>query len=127
MSPELEQALYDRYPRIFANCHVPPRECSMGWGCMVGDGWCALLDDLCSKLQRETDQHGAPQVVAVQVKEKFGSLRFRVWEASPRQRVWIRRAERASLRTCEVCGRPGFCRNASGCGVRTRCEQHYPS
>ena len=50
MSPELEQVLYDRYPRIFACCHAPPDESSMGWGCMVGDGWHALLDELCGKL-----------------------------------------------------------------------------
>ena len=124
MSPELEQALYDRYPPIFAGRHARPCESGMGWGCMVDDGWYALLDELCSKLQRETDQRGAPQVVALQVKEKFGSLRFRVREASLRQRVWIRRAERASMRTCEVCGRPGLCIYGSESGARTRCEEH---
>lgn len=124
MSPELEQTLYDRYPLIFVGCHAPPCESGMGWGCMVGDGWHALLDELCSKLQRETDQRGAPQVVALQVKEKFGGLRFRVREASLRQRVWIKRAEETSMRTCEVCGRLGLCINGSENGVRTRCEQH---
>ncbi|WP_449428491.1 hypothetical protein [Rhodanobacter umsongensis] len=124
MSPELEQVLYERYPRIFACRHAPPGESSMGWGCMVGDGWHALLDDLCGKLQRETDQRGAPQAVAMQVKEKFGSLRFRVREASLRQQVWIRRAEKASLRTCEVCGQSGRVIHGSECGVWTRCYLH---
>lgn len=124
MSPELEQALYDRYPRIFAGRNASPSESCMGWGCMVGDGWYALLDDLCDKLQQETDRRGAPQIVATQVKEKFGSLRFRVREASPRQRVWIRRAERASMRTCEVCGRLGSLIHGLESGARTRCDQH---
>ncbi len=101
-----------------------PSESGMAWGCMVGDGWYALLEDLCSKLQRETDQRGAPQAVAVQVKEKFGSLRFRVWEASLRQRVWIRRAGEASMHTCEVCGQPGSRAHGSESGVRIRCDQH---
>ncbi|WP_426664471.1 hypothetical protein [Rhodanobacter aciditrophus] len=50
MSPELEQALYDSYPPISAGLQVPPRESGMGWGCMVGDGWHALLDELCGSL-----------------------------------------------------------------------------
>ena len=124
MSPELEQALYDRYPRIFACRDAPPSESSVGWGCMVGDGWHTLLDALCRELQRETDQRGAPQAVAVQVKEKFGGLRFRVREASLRQRVWIRRAENASMRTCEVCGQPGSSIHGPEGGARTRCDQH---
>lgn len=124
MSPELEQALYDRYPLIFAGRHVPPYESGMGWGCMVGDGWHALLDELCSRLQHETDRRGAPQVVALQVKEKFGRLRFRVREASLRQRVWIRRAEGASMHTCDVCGLPGSIIHGPEGGARTRCDQH---
>lgn len=124
MSPELEQDLYDRYPPIFVGRHAPPCESGMGWECMVGDGWHTLLDELCRKLQRETVQRGAPQVVALQVKEKFGRLRFRVREASMRQWVWIRRAEWVSMHTCDVCGLPGSIIHGPEGAARARCDAH---
>jgi hypothetical protein len=59
----------------------------MSWGLEVGDGWFNLIDNLCESLSHLyisgitlSDQRyvplDAPTVVASQVKEKFGSLRF---------------------------------------------------
>ena len=45
--------------------------------------------------------------VAVQVKEKFGTLRFYVNGATDEQYNYITFAEIMSGRTCEVCGAPG--------------------
>ena len=47
------------------------------------------------------------QVVAVQVKEKFGGLRFYVNGATEEMYNFISFAESMSYKTCEVCGSPG--------------------
>lgn len=95
----------------------------MCWGFDVGDGWYHLLDVLCEELQRETDQ-GAPQVVASQVKEKFGGLRFYVESANARQMAMIDIAEALSLRVCDVCGSPGTLGESTTGWLSTRCEAH---
>jgi hypothetical protein len=45
--------------------------------------------------------------IAVQVKEKFGGLRFYVQAATDKHYNYINFAESMSYRTCEVCGNPG--------------------
>ena len=45
--------------------------------------------------------------VAVQVKEKFGGLRFYVQAATDKHYQYISFAESMSYRTCEECGAPG--------------------
>ena len=44
-----------------------------------------MVDALCGALQRETGRHHAPQVVATEVRQKLGSLRYSVRMASARQ------------------------------------------
>lgn len=60
--------------------------------------------------------------IAVQVKEKFGGLRFYVNGANDKQYELIDFAESLSLTTCEVCGKKGK-RNRSG-WITTRCKEH---
>lgn len=98
MHPDLDTALCNRWPLIFSERHYDKERTAMCWGFACGDGWYGLIDGLCAALQSETDQEGAPQVVAMQVKEKFGSLRFRVRSASDRQRAMIRAADFISER-----------------------------
>lgn len=121
MTPELDRLLCARYPRIFAERNLSPRETCMCWG-FPGDGWFSLIDTLCAHLQVLTERHGEPQIVATEVKEKFGKLRFYVHEATPSQYQLIAAAERMSASICEVCGEPGqFVRDGF---YRTRCARH---
>ncbi len=121
MTPELDRLLCSRYPRIFAERHLSPRETCMCWG-LPGDGWYALIDALCAELQGLTARYGEPQIVAIQVKEKFGKLRFLVHEASAAQHKAIAAAERMSASTCDVCGEPG--QLITDGNYRTRCARH---
>ena len=60
----------------------------------------------------------------LQVKEKFGGLRFYVncrKEEAIRQRTGI--AAQESFRTCEICGQPGTLREARRC-IKTLCDEH---
>lgn len=89
MNPKLDEALCERYPLIFAQRHGDPAATAMCRGFEVDDGWFTLIDILCRELQRETDERRAPQIIARQVKDKMGELRFHVANASDRQRGMI--------------------------------------
>lgn len=122
MREELEHLLYERYPAIFAGRHPGAGETRMIGGIACGDGWLCVLDTLCGEIERQLHASGAPQVVAVQVKEKFGGLRFYVrgGDAFTDALIWI--ADLMSGFICDVCGLPG--RRSGGPFVRTRCPEH---
>jgi hypothetical protein len=127
MSPELTKQLYEKYPKIFAGHKKPITESLMAFGFECGDGWYNIIDTLCSWLQWNTDKNShidyyKPQVEAVQVKEKFGTLRFYVNGASEVQYAAISMAESMSARTCEECGKPG--KIYTDGWYRTLCEDH---
>jgi hypothetical protein len=61
------------------------------------------VDEAKAKLDDET----LKVPVAVQVKEKFGGLRFYVQSATDKHYSYINFAESISYRTCEQCGAPG--------------------
>jgi len=61
------------------------------------------VDEAKSKLDEET----LKVPVAVQVKEKFGGLRFYVQAATDKHYSYISFAESMSYNTCEQCGNPG--------------------
>ena len=61
------------------------------------------IDETKAKLDEET----LKVPVAVQVKEKFGGLRFYVNGATDKHWSYINFAESMSYRTCEDCGAPG--------------------
>jgi hypothetical protein len=100
-------------------------ETAMCWGFSCDDGWFDLIDTLCKLLQFWTDRNEAPQVVAAQVKQKFGGLRFYVKHANEMQRGMITMAETMSFRTCEVCGMPGVLSTVDNWS-QTRCSDHTP-
>lgn len=66
--------------------------------------------------------NACPQVVAVQVKEKYGTLRFYYDGGDEYIRALTNMAESMSARTCEVCGAPGK-RNSFG-WIQTLCKTH---
>ena len=123
MRKELDDLLCERYPLIFAERNLSMQESCMYWGFACDDGWFTLIDTLCAKLQAHTDLNGAPQVVATQVKEKYGELRFYVQAADKYQHGMIAFATAMSAQLCEKCGHPGKRFKRDGWLV-TRCEKH---
>jgi hypothetical protein len=124
MRLDLDNQLRLRHRKIFLDPDPPDRLAALAFELQVDDGWYTLLDVLCTDLQRETDIEGAPQVKATQVKEKFGRLRFRLREASDRQRAMIYLAESLSERTCAVCGAPAD--DLAVWEQMPRCMTHFP-
>lgn len=105
MRDELEAALRSAYPRTFAR--LPPIE--------HGDGWFLILWNLCAQLE-------PLGVEAVQVKQKFGALRFYLADYPDAVDPLIAHAEYLSARTCEVCGQPGKIRDDGW--LRALCDGH---
>ncbi|MBK6727095.1 MAG: hypothetical protein IPG63_07515 [Xanthomonadales bacterium] len=135
MDADRQQELFERYPLIFQERSSPETESAMDRGIETGNGWFHLIDTLCARLQRETDLDGAPQVIATQIKEKIGGLRFYTRKSSTeRQRAMIDLACDLSLRICDACGAPGSLlsvgqrrTNFQPAGRVTRCPSHAES
>jgi hypothetical protein len=123
MRDELEAALLQKYPKIFDK--------NFYFSC--GDGWFNIIDTLCAVIQGNmankrysfkeiTDEEFEEEyhTRAVQVKEKFGGLRFYVDNGDDYTYGAITHAESISMRTCELCGNPGIRR--AGPWIRVRCD-----
>ena len=103
--------IYKKYPKIF----------SIGGWNDCPDGWLPILDDLCEKLQKSSDESGN-QILCTQVKEKFASLRFYVAEATDEQYKIIDEAERESYKTCQECGSKENVSTSEGGWLETLCS-----
>ena len=142
MREELDNRLCTEYPKIFANRHGDMKETLMCWGFEHGDGWFNIINALCGNIQNHIDwqnerrerllkdnphNHKIPdevqQVVAVQVKEKFGTLRFYYDGGDDMIDGMVRMAESMSAVTCEVCGKPG--KQSGGGWISTLCDEHH--
>lgn len=127
MNEKLDNQLCEKYPKIFANRYGNPNETLMCFGFECGDGWYHLIDHLCSEIQWHIDKNAKPgteQFVAVQVKEKFGGLRFYGdgGDSKIHNMIWF--AEGFSSKLCETCGAPGTGKTTKRGWVYTSCEQH---
>jgi hypothetical protein len=77
MKTELQEQLFESYPKIFARRHMSNQYTAMCYGIQCPDKWYDLIDALCAKIQEYTDQKDII-CEANQVKTKFGGLRFYV-------------------------------------------------
>ena len=122
MRKELDEALCEKYPEIFKDRHGDMTATAMCWGFECDDGWYHIIETLCGCMQGYTSANSKAQVVAAQVKEKFGTLRFYADGGNDMTDGMIWMAEALSACTCEVCGKPGKLRG--GGWVKTLCDEH---
>jgi len=118
--------LQKKYPKILKDLGGDPKETCMSvlhGGISIGDGWIPLLEKLFDFCQFHHDRNGYPQMVADQIKEKFGALRIyyhfedcdsdaaQYGEKFNRPDEMLRGAisftEMLSEGICEKCGAPG--------------------
>jgi hypothetical protein len=124
MRKELEQKLVERWPSWF-NVNGSTYETRMSDGFAHGDGWFDIVWKLCEDLEPLLVAAEAGQPFEVlQVKQKFGSLRFYVSHRHRTDAILqrIQAAEVESLHTCEECGKPGTLRTIGW--IRTMCDEH---
>jgi hypothetical protein len=149
MSPENTKVLYETFPEIYRGKDKPMQQTCMCWGFECGNGWFDILYLLSLLITRRVksdiehkelvikykekypeDNHWKnmeipPEPVypeVMQVKEKFGGLRFYMDGSNDYFDGLIAFAESLSYKTCEVCGKPGESNNEGW--IKTLCEEH---
>jgi hypothetical protein len=75
-----------------------------------------------AEAKEKMDKEAEKIPVVVQVKEKYGGLRFYVNAATEEQWAYIAFAEAMSYHTCEICGDKG--KASRGGWIQTRCKEH---
>lgn len=114
MTPELDEALVRDFPLLYRDRHASMATTCMCWG-FPGDGWEPIIRRLSEKLEpllAAMSEDERP--TAMQVKEKFGTLRFYMTGGETEEmNALIQAAEDESASTCETCGAPGTQRGKS--------------
>ena len=114
MNPELEVALFERYPEILPGLGDRSSP-SFKYGCEHRDGWYPLLDAVCEVLMERAMAIGTRPPQAVQIKQKFGGLRFYARHVEDEYMFEaISMAELHSFRLCEITGGPGRLSKSGG-------------
>jgi hypothetical protein len=131
MNEDNSKKLYADFPRLYREAIAKER---MSYGFECSDGWFNLLYKLSTDIEAEAKKIGlhpnsAEWPLALQVKEKFGTLKFYLRmekgdnELKPENagpilsfrpmpdiksiRELIQMAENSSAKICEQCGQPG--------------------
>jgi hypothetical protein len=110
---EWQDNLKKKYPLTLS--HLGYFECD--------EGWSSILDDLCSVIENHLKHQKIEEHYAVQVKEKFGGLRFYMSSYDEFIEGAITLAEKQSVHICEVCGNSGKTENLKGWS-KTLCLEH---
>lgn len=135
MDKELSKKLFNRFK--FFKPQKPIVESLMGFGFECGSGWFDLIWGLCEGIEKELGKQKHDFVEeakerlgdeyyefeVIQVKEKFGTLRFYTNWGTEEIYKLINEAEEKSATICEVCGSPGKIRNDGWISVL--CDKHY--
>ena len=120
------EKIFEKYPKLFAQRHLPITQSCMGWGLSHGEGWNGIIETLCDQIEthlKNLEDQGwvilsfgeepeTPetkhiyQVEFSQIKSKFGSLRVYYDGGDETVSELVEKAEEASMRTCEQCGDP---------------------
>ena len=101
----------------------------MYFGFDCGEGWFPLIEELCCKIEKVLDKSGIKDIEefeVVQVKEKWGGLRFYYGGFSNKEiDDLVDEYEEKSVKTCEVCGEKGTIIESHH-WYMARCEKHIP-
>ena len=120
LDPFLEK-LKLKCPKVFREIKYIQTE--PGWEKLIFALSCVIEGDL-DRLERDEPEL-AEQIYVVQIKQKFGGLRYYMNHSTPFMDGAIRLAENMSFNTCEDCGAP--CNGAKQIGgwITALCDTHY--
>ncbi len=121
MNKKLTQKLFDRFS--FFHPEKPIMESMMRFGFSCEDGWFDLIWKLSEDLETLSKEEDCILCV-VQVKEKFGNLRYYTTNITDKMGDRIEKAEKESMVICEVCGEKAvLCTDNYG-WYKTVCVKH---
>ena len=127
MSESHFNRIYLTCPIIYRGRHDDLKKSLMSFGFCCGEGWFYLINELSQQVeiianQQKNDGCADDDLpIVVQVKEKFGGLRFYMRNQTEAISSLIEAAEAKSYRVCEVCGQPGATYRDDG-WYRTECD-----
>jgi hypothetical protein len=128
ISNEEEEMLFQRFPRLFpGGSNVNPMKSLMCFGIECRRGWLALITKLCEDIERVEIEMKLPpehRCQVVQIKSKYGGLRYYTNGHTTQVDELIMAAEKESYTTCEYCGVRGELRNDIP-WITTLCDTHY--
>jgi hypothetical protein len=127
MNTKNTERIINACPSLFASMNTGDGDhfYPINFGFECGDGWADILVELCQKIEqylKTMPKEHADLFVALQVKEKFGTLRFYVSQYDESIEALIVDAEKKSARVCEQCGKPGTLRGHAW--FYTACDEH---
>jgi len=76
MKEELDKKLVQDFPILYQDRYKDMRVTAMCWGFQCADGWEPLIRRLSEKLETWNNNHPGKAIIASEVKEKLGTLRF---------------------------------------------------
>lgn len=94
---DIYELLVEQYPKFFS-------ELRYGFEC--GLGWYHIIERLTRDLV-DISEADELDTKVVQIKEKYGTLRFYLSAETEDMSALIDEAEKKSARTCELCGQEG--------------------
>lgn len=131
-----EEALHDKlvqkHPVLFRQHRDRQKHTPFShFGFQIGAGWLSIIDGLATSIE-DLCSDGIADLEVIQVKEKFGGLRFYYGfaktsnidqETKKQIEQLVKKAEDRCLNTCEACGEPGQLRK--GNWLRVLCDTHH--
>ena len=121
MKQQLAQKIVTDFPDLFVFSEEEKQTLPMPlFGFEIGNGWFPIVYELVRKLSALSKETGQP-VKVVQVKEKFGGLRF-YFDGPDEWEVYVEEAMEKCTQTCEICGKPGKLQTTAW--LTTSCEEH---
>lgn len=126
MKLEFEQRLMDDFPFMEARNVWTGKKLGFPSNCECNDGWFGIIYKLCLNIQSVLNYQSKKFIdgfYIIQIKEKFGGLRFYTTYTNNDINKLIDDATKKSLETCENCGAEGKVRNGSW--ILTLCDNCY--
>lgn len=123
MKKELDEALCRDFPTVFRDRNGDMQSTAMCWGFECGPGWEPLIRKAAEVIEAYNKTVSPEEhIVASQIKEKYGTLRFYTNFSTNEIDKAIDEAENASATTCETCGQEGKLRTETG-WLYTACDR----
>ena len=122
MNPELQEKLFNKYPKLFIK-NKPATKPFDQWGIECWDGWFNILDNLCEYIQNYINNNKYEQIRFTQIKQKLSTLRIYHEPYNEKIQPAINYAEFLSSKVCEKCGAlENVSRNSKGY-ILTLCDK----